>query len=280
MEDRDKGPESDGEIRPELMEQFEDWQKTQSSHDLAEGGGASFVSLDSSSSIRRVRRTRQIRWITFLVVATLSGMGLWGSRLDIAYFFSPSEAVSMGDLRVAYVEGVESLPAKSNRYVQADGLIATLIHDANQRQYFFCPLYNLLVRTPNPVRLPVNKVVHEIDPVDEKLLRGQKALVWELAVDVSVKGRLVALSDLPGRWMDIWKHFAPDTEGADSARGVEASRVHVLIDGGLEDEERPGAYLRHVLVGGASLAITFITGFFYRRARRDEEALIEALTKG
>lgn len=280
MEERDNGPGADGEVRPELMEQFEEWKKSQGSHDRVDGDGVSFVSLDSSSAIRRVRRTRQIRWITFLVVATLSGMGLWGSRMDIAYFFSPSEVVSMGDLRVAYVEGVESLPAKSNRYVQAEGLIATLIHDANQHQYFFCPLYNLLVRTPNPVRLPVNKVVHEIDSVDEKLLRGQKALVWELAVDVSVKGRLVALSDLPGRWMDIWKHFAPDTDGGDSEWGVEASRVHVLIDGGIEDEERPGAYLRHVLVGVASLVIVFVTGLFYRRARRDEEALIEALTEG
>ena len=271
MEDHDKGKETDEALRPELQEQFEEWRRGHASLDSLDSSGAT---LDGEAALRAVRRTRQIRWFTLLVVATLSGMGIWGSRMDIAYFFSPSEAVSMGDLRVQYVEGNQELAAGSNRYVEAEGLIATLIHDAAHHQYFFCPLYNILVRTPNPVRLPLNKTFHELDAVDGKLLHGQVAMVWELAVDVSARGRLIALSDLPSRWQSIWRHFAPDTEG------VDASQVMVLIDGGRTDEERPGSYLRHVLVGFVSLLILLGSVFFYRRARREEAALVEVLGRG
>ena len=145
-EDQTSGSQGQGQS-DDLQQQLEEWRR-----DSIPIPGHEVVEQSVEERLQTAMRVKAIRRFTLLILSALAFMGLSKSFADFAYFFTSSDPVDLGDVREAYLQDDPLENMGHNQYVKMDAMIPTSVYDSAKHRYFFCPLYNVIVRTPQNIR--------------------------------------------------------------------------------------------------------------------------------
>jgi len=142
-----------------------------------------------------------------------------------------------------------------------------------QYRFFFCPLYNIIVRTEQEIIIPRDKVFLELTATDEKIInsRPKPAEALDLVSHLDVAGRLVPLPDAPEQFQRAWERtYGPALDG----RGLDPEDIYVIIDGQVPGKD-------HVFPITALLSILFVivSAFFFWRSVQTEKKLAMQFAK-
>ena len=263
MESEEQTTESQGQGSPDdLQQQIEEWSK-----ESVPIPGQEVVEQSIEERVQTAGRVKAIRRVSLLILLALAFMGLSNSFADFAYFFTSSDPVDLGDVRQAYLQDDPLEEMGHNRYVKMDGMIPTSVFDSAKHRYFFCPLYNVIVRTPQSIReKQTHKSYFEIQPGEERILKEKLAFVWDLPIRMNMRGRLMAVESLPGRYSHIWKSFRHELDFRTD------KPIYILVD-----QEEPGDFWWYLLAYLGSFAIIAFSGLGYLKAVRHERALRQSL---
>ncbi len=206
--------------------------------------------------------------LTGLIVA-LAAFAMWNTRHEFAFWLQRGQApVELGDLGARYRAGERELGVASNQLVHASGLYATYAlstgPDADEQlAYFLCPLFDISVRTAQPVNFDTDMrhYAHVEVPAEfAELLEQRRALPSDFLQSYEVTGRLIRAHEAPGahrRWV---------RQLAAQAR-LQPSEMWVLLDG-----DRPEDYQRYAIIWFISpvlalASIALLVGGMFRRRR-------------
>ena len=259
-------------VSPELMEQFEQWSKS----DVSLGGAIPLEEEpDKAFLLVQARRSRKIRFFAFLIVAFLSAYGITNTLGDTQYYFQDSAPTELGDLRENYVSGKRSLDVSPNAYVKAENMVMVLPADdqGGQYRFFFCPLYNIIVRTEQEIIIPRDKVFLELTGTDEKIINSKPkpAEALDLVSKLDVAGRLVPLPDAPEQFRRAWERtYGPALDG----RGLKPEDIYVIIDGQI-----PGEDPIYPISALLSILFVLVSAFFFWRSVQTEKKLAMQFNK-
>ena len=264
MESEEQTSGSQGqEQSDDLQQQFEEWRR-----DSIPIPGQEMVEQSVEERLQNAMRVKAIRRVTLLILSALAFMGLSNSFADFAYFFTSSDPIDLGDVREAYLQDDPLEEMEHNQYVKMDAMIPTSVYDSAKHRYFFCPLYNVIVRTPQNIReKQTHKSYFEIAPGEDRILKEKLAFVWDLPIRMDMEGRLLLADSLPGRYQHIWKSFRHELDFRTD------KPVYILID-----EEVPGDFWWYLLAYLGSLAIIAFSASGYLQAARVEKSLRAKLT--
>lgn len=259
-------PSSD--LDPELLRQFETWRdgaKPLSAEVLREAVVPQVAEKLPVDPLQRASRIRTIRQVVFVAVLLAGSLSLYLTRQEMAYFFADRTPVDIGNLRTQYFGGKRALDVSTNTYVRAEGLVMMEIAQAGRYQYFFCPLYNIIVRTDRelPEKARADLTYIELEPEWLPILENRLALPSDLTASFEATGQLLRLTDGP-RWVNEVRKFY------DAELTVPPNQAYLLIDG-----EAPGNKLWYVLAIGIFMLLIGSSGWLYFRARRVERELFE-----
>ncbi|NUN12951.1 MAG: hypothetical protein HUU55_04880 [Myxococcales bacterium] len=268
LPDKSHSSSSSQDLDPELLRQFEDWRHGAKplSPDVIRNAATQpppeKLPVDPLHRASRIRAVRQVVLVAILLFGSLS---LYFTRQEIAYFFSDSTPYDLGNLRNHYHSGKRSLEVESNTYVRAEGLVMMEIAQAGRFQYFFCPLYNIIVRTERelPEKARADLTYIELEPEWLPILENRLALPSDLTAGFEATGQLLRLTDGP-RWVKEVRKFY------DAELTVPPDQAFLLLDG-----EAPGDKLWYVFAIGIFILLAGSSGWLYARARRVERELFE-----
>lgn len=245
-------PLADGDLA-EVEEQFAAW---------AEGGvdgapvqrhGLLYFTDDEShaeaqAGWARAKRRRWIRQTIMVLGVSVTALGFWNARTDLAYLVSPGEAEDLGSAVDRFVQGEETIPLPENRYVKLSGLLLTSESESGKFNYFYCPLYQIVVRTEKelPEQPLSSRASIEVDAKYTPLLTDRRAFPHDLTVFFEAQGRLMRFRDAP-RWAaSVFRYYAPNIQGT-------PEDAYLLLDG-----EAPSDFLWY---GVGLLVALLLTGW-------------------
>ena len=170
------------------------------------------------------RRRLIIRAVLASAVVLLAGWAARGWWAGAMYYLHGGDLVEIGDVRALHASGVSSLDVRPGSYVALKAMIVTQRADAKQYHYFFCPIYDVVVRTQ--AALPeVGERISEVSPDLVWLLEDRKvADATDLDSRFAGRGWLMRLGDAPAGVRD---HFRT----AARLSGDDIDRAWLLLDG-------------------------------------------------
>lgn len=177
----------------------------------------------------------------------------------ISYWLDAPALVNLGDIRALRASGTRTLQAAPGSFVRIENLIVTKRAETSRHNFFWCPLFNILVRTKAslpPVPVPSGRIAEvEVPEGLDFLIEERKIFPEDLAVRFDAQGWLLRLTDIPG-----WK--GPVGQYAREALGLsdeEAARSFALLDG-----EAPDMPVREVLllIGAVVISLVSIVALF------------------
>lgn len=235
------------EEKAHLEELFKAWDARK-----GEGGGMSAeeaAEMDAARKAWGLDPSRVWNTIALLIV----GLSVWIMTLiwaDVSYWAQGDDSLStVGHVGEMWAGGAKELAAPSNQYVSLDGLFVTSESEGERdtakvgerevvSRFFFCPLYDIVVRTQQPFpKKPVRQQWSlEIDGRFSSLLEERRAFPVDLAVTVGVKGRLMRASDVPYWHSDPLIYYQ-------QISGISARDMWLMIDGSRPSDHRSAAIL-------------------------------------
>ncbi|MBM4397620.1 MAG: hypothetical protein FJ087_18270 [Deltaproteobacteria bacterium] len=228
--------------------------------------------LDSTAERAREVSAARLRLVTRAVIAaSVIAVGAWvvvtRSWPGIAYFLEHPDLVSYGDVRELRAKGTKALDARTNSFVRLENLVVTNRAETSRYNYFWCPVFDVLVRTAAPlppIPVPSGRIYEaEIPAGLEFLVEQRKVFPEDLSVRFDAQGRLVRLRDAPG-WSGPVGQYARDVLRLADA---EADAAWALLDG--ESPRLRGAdvgfLLAALVVAGFALTALFLAWRAYRR---------------
>ena len=268
----DQAEETPEERQHRLLATFKEWDEAGKSVRLAPPtGDASDADEgdDLAAQLAAARRGRTMRTAALVVILIVSGLSLWSTRKDAAYFFADSSPTALGNVRELFAQG-KSLAdvAKSGSYVHVEGLAITQVAETEKYVYFLCPISDTIVRTRR--ELPEKSRLMTI-PVDDRLiplLQERRLFPHDLTASFEATGRLVRLSEAPGWARNIVQFYG--------------GSIHAPLDKAfiLVDEETPGDNVIYVALYGVAALLIGSAVVFLLRAIRREADLRRAIEKG
>ena len=250
--------ESEGEARSSEEEKahlealFKEW-------DARKGDGLA-MSPQEAAEMEAARKAWGLDpsrfWNT--VALLIVGLSVWIMTLiwaDVSYWASGDASLQdVGNVGEMWAGGAEELNAPSNRYVSMEGLFVTLESEGERdtakvgerevvSRFFFCPLYDMVVRTQQPFpKKPVRQQWSlEIDGRFSSLLEERRAFPVDLAVTVPVQGRLMRASDVPYWHSDPLIYYQ-------QMSGISAREMWLMIDGSRPSDHGSSAILFGVVL--------------------------------
>jgi predicted small integral membrane protein len=211
--------------------------------------------------------SRVWRTIALLMV----GLCVWVMTLiwsDVSYWAQGDDSLQdVGHVGEMWTGGATTLEAPSNHYVSMDGLFVTLESEGERdsakigerevvSRFFFCPLYDVAVRTQQPFPdKPVRQQWSlEIDGRFASLLEERRAFPVDLTVTVAVQGRLMRASDVPYWHSDPLIYYQ-------QVSGISAREMWLMIDGSKPSDHRSSA-----LFFGVALLIALVGSAYVGRS--------------
>jgi hypothetical protein len=204
--------------------------------------------------------------VLFASLWAVLGWPLGASTIpDFLYFFRSGEApVDLGDLRARRATGETRLAVPGNSYVRLTGQVMTYEAESETYQYFYCPLFDIITRTPRP--LPAKDQYRSVEvPADLVwLVEERLAFAEDLTAGFSGEGRLLRADQAPRH------HYLYDAYARTVTRPAPPDETWIFLDGDV-----PSDYWAYV--AGYALALFLLgmsTWFFvralrvYRRVRR------------
>ncbi|NOZ01912.1 MAG: hypothetical protein GXP54_08500 [Deltaproteobacteria bacterium] len=129
-------------------------------------------------------------------------IGFWALKIHepgIKYFISGGDLVDFGDVRKARASGKTALDVKPGSYVRLKNLMVTNQAEGRKYKYFFCPIYNVLVRTTRPLPERSIRVSRAVIPDGlDYLVEQRRVWVEDFSTSFDVQGWIMPLKDMPG----------------------------------------------------------------------------------
>jgi hypothetical protein len=157
---------------------------------------------DPKGSVAAVSARRRVvtRVVLFVLVAVAAGWAVAWSWPGIRFAMSGGELRRVGDVRALRASGVNTLDAPAGSYARLENLLVTRPAEGTRFNYFWCPIYGVLVRTNQPIPELTGRIVEATVPegleylLQEHVVRD--AAVFALHLDA--EGWLMPLADVPG----------------------------------------------------------------------------------
>ena len=203
-----------------------------------------------------------------VLAVVIVAVAVWAVRSNLpglAYFLAGGDAVDLGDVRTLRASGKTALDVAPGSYVRLRNLMVTHPAQGKKFNFFFCPIFNVLVRTPVPLPEDSMRVARaEVTAGLEYLLEQRKVFVEDFANHFDAEGWLVPLREAPG-WNGGLKDFI---QGTVHLPDRDVDQAWALLD-----REPPGSHywefvalLSAFFVTLAGLAGVVLAWKAYRRA--------------
>lgn len=152
--------------------------------------------------LEQARRSLVKRSFLAILLLAAAGLGLYKERISIGYLLSWQGVRDLGDLRDLYLSGKKKLPARPFEYVRLENMLVThdeLESSSGKYRYFFCPIYDIVVRTSRPLPEPPIRIARVAIPNGlEFLVEQGKAQITDFGRSFDARGMLLRLRDMPG----------------------------------------------------------------------------------
>ena len=154
-----------------------------------------------TSDLVGARRKLLMRLIlfVFLVSATAWFLSQSDKRARFWHWLGISEVVNAGDVRAARASGKTALDVPPGAQARVENLLVTHPAAGKTNNYFYCPIYGILVRTPRSLPEPSGRLTDtEIPAGLEYLLQQRKVLPEDFSQRFDAEGWLLPLREAPG----------------------------------------------------------------------------------
>lgn len=212
----------------------------------------------------QARSRMQLRGVVFVVVLLAATWAIFGWPVgvstvsDFAYFLQGGgEPVDLGDLRARRAAGEKRLDVPNNSYVRMSNLVMTYEAESDSYQYFYCPLFDVITRTPGP--LPVKDVYRSVEIPGDLVWLVEKRLAFaeDLTAGFSGEGRLVR-ADQADRYRYLYDAYARTVTAP-----APPEETWIFLAG-----DRPSTYWPYAAGYAIALLLVGMTGWFFLRAIR------------
>lgn len=212
----------------------------------------------------RARVRMQFRGLVFFAVTLVAVWSIFGwpigasTLADFRYFLSGGDdPVDLGDVRALRSSGRSSLDVASNSYVRLENLVMTYEAESDTYQYFFCPLFNVVVRTPRT--LPEKEIYRSVEIPSDLLylVENRLAFAEDLTTGFSGEGRLLRADDAP-RLRFLYEAYARTVTNP-----IPPEETWIFLDG-----DTPSTYWPYAAGYALAIVLVVMTGFFFWRAVR------------
>ena len=229
--------------------------------DLQERSEQSEMESTLTSGKKKVVAKRALVFVAALIVALWSVMTF---KPNLSYFFANRTPVNIGDVRKLRAKGVTKLDVTPNSYVRMENLIVGYPElETKKYHFFFCPIYNVLVRTESPlpeVSLRVGQT--EIPEGLEFLVEQHRVPLEFFATHFDAEGWLMPVSEAPGFKAGIEEFLKKNVRLSDS----EICEAYALLD-----KETPNKQIFAVLILVAGIFIVCASGWSLVKAIRQKQ---------
>lgn len=226
-----------------------------------DGLASLFRHWDAEPEDRRARAERTGIWLRAGVTIALfvaAALVMSATARSVAYFFEPSSARDLGDLR-AGAPGQSPALGPDNAHVAVRGLVPTrliAVQDVGDAEgaealLFYCPLGGVVVYTSQAIP-PASAA--DADPRLAALVAAGHALAEETALAVAAEGRLVRAEEAPSELAPFVQSFSQRTR-----RPLDT--LWVLLDG-----VRPAGETWAIPVWALAALAPLVSLFFLARA--------------
>lgn len=285
-EPTDNNSAKDSEMSAEDLDKvFKDWDSRREDFVGVPGGDAELTPEELMLDHERAKTPEAIagrsrvsvrnRLILLIVLAVVGTLTLIANRSEFSFFFTSSdELISFGDLRSRWINkerpGDGKFPSLNhNSWVEIENAIPTEERESENGTYFFFePILKTIVVTTRslPEKNPRNMSMHG-GLVD--LVNARWIFPADLSVSFSGRGRLIRASEAPKRYQGVIRLYQNELRLVER---MELENLWLLLDG-VEPNDQ-GVY---VIMYGITLFVLCLSLWFYLRARRAHEELLEQL---
>lgn len=212
----------------------------------------------------KARTRMQLRGVVFAVVILAASSVVFGVPFgvstipDFEYFVAGSDQpVDLGDLRARRTAGEKRLDVASNTYVRLANLVMTYEAESDTYEYFYCPLYNIIARSSQP--LPAKDQYRSVEiPADLLwLVEERLAFAEDLTAGFSGEGRLIRADSAP-RYDFLYEAYARTVTAP-----APPEETWIFLEG-----DRPSAYWPYAVGYALALLLVLLSGWFFLRAIR------------
>jgi hypothetical protein len=204
------------------------------------------------------------RALVFVVAVVVALWSVMSFKANLIYFFANRTPVNIGDVRQLRAKGVTKLDVKPNSYVRMENLIVGYPElETKKYRFFFCPIYNVLVRTESPlpeVSLRVGQT--EIPEGLEYLVEQHRVPLEFFATHFDAEGWLMPVTEAPGFKAGIEEFLRKNVRLSDS----EIREAYALLD-----KETPNKQIFAVLILFAGIFIVCASGWSLVKAIRQKQ---------
>jgi len=173
-----------------------------------------------------------IRAIIAVFVLAASSYVVWTQAWPgLRYFLKNPPLLDLGDLRELAAQGKRQLDPRSDAFVRVKGLMVTHRAESSRYNYFWSPLFNIMVRTARsvpPSPPPSDRIVdNEIPAGLEFLVEQRKVFPEDFSVSFDAEGWLMHLRDAP-QWNGPVGDYVRDVLNLSDS---EIDAAYMLLDG-------------------------------------------------
>lgn len=201
------------------------------------------------------------RLVIFLFVTILSIICLFMTKEEFFYFLKLNDApVKIGDIQKRKILGLKELNIPHNSFVEMQGLIMTKEAETKKYNYFYCPLYNIIVQTKKPLPEKQYFRIGNLTIPDELtfLIEMRKVFPEDFSQTFSGKGRVLKLSQTGRKYKNLKKYY-------ESIFKIPVNECYLFLEG-----DTPLSYSWYLIIYAGSAILFLITGgmFFYGLRKR------------
>jgi len=271
----------------ELDKVFEDWDSKKDDFVSVPGGDVELTPEELMLDHERAKTPEAIaarsrvsvrnRLILLVILASVGTLTLVANRSEFAFFFTSSdELIKFGDLRDRWIDkerpGDGKFPTLAqNSWIEVENAIPTEERESETGTYFFFePILKTIVVTTRslPEKNPRNMSMHG-GLVD--LVNARWIFPADLSVSFSGRGRLIKASNAPRRYQGVIRLYQKELRLVER---MKMDDLWLLLDG-----VEPGDQGVYIVIYGMTLFILCLSLWFYLRARKTHEELLERLNK-
>jgi len=137
-----------------------------------------------------------------LLAALILVVGVWAIKTHeatLVYYFTGGDRADLGDVRQARASGKESLDARPGSFVRLENLMVTNVANSKKYNFFFCPIYKVLVRTTRPLPERSLRVARTVIPTGlEYLVEQRRVWVEDFSTRFDAEGWIMPIREAPG----------------------------------------------------------------------------------
>ncbi len=160
------------------------------------------VEIDAAEKALLLTTARRRVWLRVVLLALVIAVAAFALRSvgpGVRYYFAGGDLKKVGDVRMLRAGGQKTLDLAAGSFVALDDLMVLHPAEGSRHSFFYCPLYSIVVRTPQKLPQPVGRVAEITIPEGlEYLLEQRLVLPENFESRMDVAGWLMPLRDMPG----------------------------------------------------------------------------------